>query len=184
MPRRFFRKFAFKRHHMSQQWFMTPFRHLLHDHRLWGIRRQCVVPAFATGLFVAFLPFPGHMLISALAALALRINIPVAAVTTWVSNPLTVGPMFYFAYRLGVVILDLPPQPFEMELSPGQCAVGQRGRAARLHRAGSSLAALDRQLQSPQTKPPAQRRIRLIRAIRRLRARVSGPCVARSNDRA
>jgi uncharacterized protein (DUF2062 family) len=117
MPRRFFRKFAFKRHHMSQQWFMTPFRHLLHDHRLWGIRRQCVVPAFATGLFVAFLPFPGHMLISALAALALRINIPVAAVTTWVSNPLTVGPMFYFAYRLGVVILDLPPQPFEMELS-------------------------------------------------------------------
>jgi uncharacterized protein (DUF2062 family) len=117
MPRRFFRKFAFKRHHMSQQWFMTPFRHMLHDHRLWGIRRQCVVPAFATGLFVAFLPFPGHMLISALAALALRINIPVAAVTTWVSNPLTVGPMFYFAYRLGVVILDLPPQPFEMELS-------------------------------------------------------------------
>ncbi|MDH3615731.1 MAG: DUF2062 domain-containing protein [Gammaproteobacteria bacterium] len=117
MPRRFFRKFAFKRHHMSQQWFMTPFRHLLHDHRLWGIRRRWVVPAFATGLFVAFLPFPGHMLMSALAALALRINIPVAAVTTWVSNPLTVGPMFYFAYRLGIIILDMPPQPFEMELT-------------------------------------------------------------------
>jgi hypothetical protein len=68
-------------------------------------------------LFVAFLPFPGHMLMSALAALALRINIPVAAVTTWVSNPLTVGPMFYFAYRLGVIILDIPPQPFEMALT-------------------------------------------------------------------
>ena len=40
MPRRFFRKFAFKRHHMSEQWFMSPFRHLLHDHRLWGIRRH------------------------------------------------------------------------------------------------------------------------------------------------
>ncbi|NNC56423.1 MAG: DUF2062 domain-containing protein [Woeseiaceae bacterium] len=117
MPRRFFRKFAFKRHHMSQQWFMAPFQHLLHDHRLWGIRRRWVVPAFATGLFVSFLPFPGHMLISALSALALRVNIPVAAVSTWVSNPLTVGPIYYFAYRLGAVLLGIPPQPFEMELS-------------------------------------------------------------------
>ena len=117
MPRRFFRKFAFKRHHMSEQWFMAPFRHLLHDHRLWGIRRRWVVPAFALGLFIAFLPFPGHTLAAALVALALRVNIPVAAVTTWVSNPLTVGPMYYFAYRLGVNILGIPPRPFEIELS-------------------------------------------------------------------
>ncbi len=117
MPRRFFRKFAFKRHHMSEQWFMSPFQHLLHDTRLWGIRRRWVVPAFALGLFVAFLPFPGHMLISALAALALRVNIPVAALSTWASNPLTIGPMYYFAYLLGANILNTPPQPFEMELS-------------------------------------------------------------------
>jgi len=117
MPRRFFRKFAFKRHHVSEQWYMAPFRHLLQDHRLWGIRRRWVVPAFATGLFIAFLPFPGHTLMGALSALALRINIPVAAVSTWVSNPLTMGPLYYFAYRLGVNILDIPPQPFAFELS-------------------------------------------------------------------
>ena len=117
MPRRFFRKFAFKRHHVSEQWYMAPFRHLLQDHRLWGIRRRWVVPAFATGLFIAFLPFPGHTLMGALSALALRINIPVAAVSTWVSNPLTMGPLYYFAYRLGVSILDVPPQPFAFEMS-------------------------------------------------------------------
>ncbi len=117
MPRRFFRKFAFKRHHMSKQWFMAPFRHLLHDHRLWGIRRQTVVPAFALGLFVAFLPFPGHTLMGALAALALRVNIPVAALSTWISNPLTMGPLYYFTYRLGVMLLDVPPKPFEFRLS-------------------------------------------------------------------
>ena len=87
MPRRFFKKFAFKRHHIAKQWFMTPFRHLLHDHRLWGIRRRWVVPAFAIGLFIAFMPFSGHTLAAALLALALRVNIPVAAVSTWVSNP-------------------------------------------------------------------------------------------------
>ena len=102
---------------MSQQWFMTPFRHLLHDTRLWGIRRRWVVPAFALGLFISFLPFPGHTLTAALCALALRVNIPVAAVTTWVSNPVTMGPMYYFAYRVGVNLLNAPAKPFAFELS-------------------------------------------------------------------
>jgi uncharacterized protein (DUF2062 family) len=117
MPRRFFRKFAFKRHHLSKQWFMSPFQHLLHDHRLWGVRRRTVVPAFALGLFIAFMPAPGHTLAGALLALAFRINIPVAAITTWVSNPVTMGPMYYFAYRLGRGLLDTPLRPFSFEMS-------------------------------------------------------------------
>jgi len=117
MPRRFFRKFAFKRHHLSKQWFMSPFQHLLHDHRLWGIRRRTVVPAFALGLFIAFMPAPGHTLAAALLALAFRINIPVAAITTWVSNPVTMGPMYYFAYRLGRGLLDTPLRSFSFEMS-------------------------------------------------------------------
>ena len=117
MPRRFFRKFAFKRHHISQQWFLTPFRHLLQDHRLWGIRRRWVVPAFSLGLFIAFMPFPGHTLAAALGALALRVNIPVAAVSTWVSNPATMFPMYYYAYQLGSGILGMEEQPFGFEMS-------------------------------------------------------------------
>ena len=117
MPRRFFRKFAFKRHEVSRQWFMTPFRHLLHDGRLWGVRRRWVVPALAIGLFVAFMPFPGHTLTAALAALALRVNIPVAAVSTWVSNPATMFPMYYLEYQLGSYILGWELQPFGFEMS-------------------------------------------------------------------
>jgi len=117
MPRRFFRKFAFKRHEIAKKWFMTPFRHMLHDHHLWGIRRKTVVPAFSLGLAIAFLPFPGHFLVAALAALALRVNIPVAAITTFVVNPVTVGPLFYFAYRVGAALLGIEPGPFSFELS-------------------------------------------------------------------
>ena len=117
MPRRFFRKFAFKRHELSERWFMTPFRHLLHDHRLWGIRRKTVVPAFSLGLFIACLPFPGHFVSAALAALALRINIPVASVATLVVNPLTVGPIFYFEYQLGALLLSIESGPPQFELS-------------------------------------------------------------------
>ena len=73
MPRRFFRKFAIKRHELSQKWFMTPFQHMLHDHRLWGIRRKTVVPAFSLGLFIAFAPLPGHFLIAVPVRRRLRI---------------------------------------------------------------------------------------------------------------
>ncbi len=117
MPRRFFRKFAFKRHQVSEQWFMAPFSHLLHDHRIWGIRRKTVVPAFAIGLFIAFMPFPGHMLAAALLALALRKNIPVAVLATWVSNPVTMFAMYPAAYQLGRAILDAPVREVTFELS-------------------------------------------------------------------
>ena len=117
MPRRFFRKFAVKRDFLRGQWFLAPFSHLLHDHNLWGIRRRTVVPAVAVGLFVAYLPFPGHPITASLLALALRVNIPVAALTTFVSNPLTIGPMYYVAHRLGIALLGMEPQPFQFELS-------------------------------------------------------------------
>lgn len=117
MPRRFFRKFAFKRDRIHGQWFMAPFRHLLHDHNLWTIRRKNVVPAFALGLFIAFTPVPGHLLLAALFALMLRINIAVAAASTLVTNPLTVGPTFYYCYQLGAWLLDTEAQLLEFEIS-------------------------------------------------------------------
>lgn len=105
---------------MRQRWFLAPFDHLLHDHRLWSIRRKTVVPAASLGLFVAFLPLPGLFLIAALAALALRVNIPVAVLTSLANNPLTMGPMYYVAYRIGATLLSVPERAspsFSIEMS-------------------------------------------------------------------
>ena len=96
---------------------MTPFRHFLHDHRYWGIRRRTVVPAFSWGVFVAFLPIPGHMIIAALGGLVLHCNLPVAVLATFVVNPLTIGPIYYFTYRVGALLLSIEPGPLEIELS-------------------------------------------------------------------
>ncbi len=117
MPRHFFRRLALKRDRFRGKWFLAPFDHLLHDHNLWGIRRRTIVPAFAIGIFVGFLPIPGHPLIAALIALAIGVNIPVAALTTFISNPLTMGPMYLLGHRLGLFLLGMEPQPFEFELS-------------------------------------------------------------------
>ena len=117
MPRRFFKRFAFKRHELAERWFMAPFRHMLHDHRLWGIRRKTVVPAFSLGLAIAFMPFPGHPLWATFAALGLRINVPIAAITTFISNPLTMGPMYAAAYLFGTWILGMEASAFDFEMS-------------------------------------------------------------------
>jgi hypothetical protein len=117
MPRRFFRKFAVKRYQVGDSWLLAPFQHLLQDTRLWGIRRRTAVPAFALGLFIAFMPFPGHIIMAVLVALSLRINIPVAVLTSLVSNPVTMYPMFYGAYRLGRALLGTELVPFRFELS-------------------------------------------------------------------
>lgn len=96
---------------------MAPFRHLLHDHRLWGIRRKTVVPAFAIGLFVMWMPLPGHMIVAAFIALFLRVNIPIAFFTTLINNPLTMGPMYLIAYTLGTWLLGMPFAPPEFDVS-------------------------------------------------------------------
>jgi uncharacterized protein len=96
---------------------MRPFQHLLHDHELWGVRRKTVLPAVAWGVFVAFLPIPGHVLAGVLGSLILRCNIPVAALATFISNPLTIGPIYYFCYRVGAKLLGLTPGEFDIELS-------------------------------------------------------------------
>ena len=50
-----------------------------------------------------------QILFSALFALLLRANLPVAAVATLVSNPLTYGPIFVLAYRTGSMLLGEAP---------------------------------------------------------------------------
>jgi uncharacterized protein (DUF2062 family) len=117
MPRRFFRKFAFNRREISQQWYVSPFRHLLHNPAYWGVRRKTVVPGFSLGLFVAFLPFPGHTVALVLMALMLRVSIPAGILGTLVSNPVTMVPMLFLAYRVGLMLLGVEPQPFDPELS-------------------------------------------------------------------
>lgn len=89
----------------------------LHDPSLWHINRKSFSGAIAVGVFFAFMPVPFQMLLAALAAISLRFNILVAVPTVWISNPITLAPMFYFCYRIGAAILDIHADNFNFELS-------------------------------------------------------------------
>lgn len=84
---------------------------------LWHLTRYSASMAFFVGLFIAFLPMPGHMPLAAVTALWLRCNLPLAVVLTWVTNPFTIGPIFLMAYQIGAVVLGVPKGRFRFEMS-------------------------------------------------------------------
>lgn len=84
---------------------------------LWHMNRRSVAGAFAVGLFVAFLPVPLQMVLAASIAVWLRVNLPISVLLVWVSNPLTMPPIFYTAYTIGRWILDDAPRSFRVEMT-------------------------------------------------------------------
>lgn len=90
---------------------------LLHDPNLLHLNRRSVTGAFVIGLFIAFIPLPFQMLLAALTAIVVRVNLPISVGLSWVTNPLTTPPMFYFAYKVGAWVMGTPELAFDFELS-------------------------------------------------------------------
>lgn len=95
------------------------FGHRLHNPSLWHFGRRSVARATGIGLLVAFFPIPIHMLIIVPLAILCGINLPVLIGAVWVTNPITWIPIFYFAYRLGLVFTGGTPYAVDtLQLSP------------------------------------------------------------------
>jgi uncharacterized protein (DUF2062 family) len=73
----------------------------------WRFDRRRVARGVAIGACTAVLiPF-GQIPLAAITALLLRASPLAAAMTTFVSNPLTFGPIYFAAYQLGAMLLQL-----------------------------------------------------------------------------
>ena len=80
---------------------LRPFARHLSQPALWRMTRRSVPRGVALGIFVGVLIPIMHTMIAAVLAIPLRANVAIAAAFTLVVNPLTMGPLYYAAYRIG-----------------------------------------------------------------------------------
>lgn len=90
---------------------------LLHDPNLLHINRQSVSLAVFIGVFCAFIPLPIQTLIAALMALWWHANLAISVILVWISNPLTIPPIFYLTYKLGAWLLGRTPSEHQITLN-------------------------------------------------------------------
>ncbi len=89
----------------------------IYEPNLWHLNRYSASMAFFVGLFVAFIPIPGQMPVAALIAMLVRCNLPLSVCLVWITNPVTMPPLFFMAYQVGALLIDVPVGKMEFELS-------------------------------------------------------------------
>jgi uncharacterized protein len=81
--------------------------HRLFSDVLWRTDEKSIAGGLALGLFIAFTPtIPFQMLLAVFTGMYLKINLPVALIACWVTNPLTAVPIYAAAWQLGRYIIE------------------------------------------------------------------------------
>jgi uncharacterized protein (DUF2062 family) len=104
-----FRNHRFLKHMPTQETIrqyrlLRPLSRYLDHHALWQFNRRSVAGGVAVGLFFSiatpFIQIP----LAAMFAILFRVNIPIAAFSTLLSNPFTTPAILYGAYKLGALL--------------------------------------------------------------------------------
>lgn len=98
-----------RRRHLKGGWLHRVLGERLFDPELWKFTQRSVAGGLAVGLFIAFTPTMGvQIVLSALAAYFLRVNIPIAAACAFVTNPVTAPIIYPLQLKLGVWLIGVP----------------------------------------------------------------------------
>lgn len=106
--------------------------------KLWSWSRRGVALGVALGVFFGLLIPLAQIPVTAAAAIVLRANLPAAAASTLITNPITFGPVYYGAYQLGNWITGEHALPAaEVDIVPAQDP--ERSLWQRIHTLGKPL---------------------------------------------
>ena len=117
MPRKFIKRLMPEPSRIKNARSLQILDRWIHDPNLWHLNRRSVATAFFVGLFCAFIPLPLQMLFAAGAAVVFHSNLPISVSLVWITNPITIPPFFYGAYRVGSAILNKPAIELQMDQS-------------------------------------------------------------------
>lgn len=105
MPRKFFRKVMPSVHKVREVRVLSMFGDSLFHPSLWHLNRRSAAGGVAIGMFCGLIPGPLQMVGAGIACVLFRVNLPVALVTTFYTNPLTIVPLYLIAYQIGSFVM-------------------------------------------------------------------------------
>lgn len=117
MPRKFIKRHVPNAAYFREKSGLSFLGDQLHRPCLWHFNRRSVSKAVAIGLFCTWIPIPFQTIIAALLATLLSANLPLSVVLVFITNPITIPPMFYFAYRVGAWLLGIPSETMHFSFS-------------------------------------------------------------------
>src|SRR3990172_9865495 len=122
MPRKFFRKYLPSHASIRENRTIARFGSWLKHHNLWHLHRRSFAGGIAIGVFAGLIPGsnPVQFTAAALLAIVFKVNLPIAVIVTLYSNPFTIVPLYYLAFKLGQLVLlesggTLPPVALSLE---------------------------------------------------------------------
>jgi uncharacterized protein (DUF2062 family) len=122
MLRRLCRKYLPSHDTVRSNRYVARFGPWLQHHNLWHLHRRSVAGGVAAGMFAGLIPGsnPVQFTAGALLAIAAKVNLPVAMLVTLYSNPFTIVPLYFVAFKLGQLALlesggTLPPLALGLE---------------------------------------------------------------------
>jgi uncharacterized protein (DUF2062 family) len=93
------------REQMEKSRVMRPFAGRVLRSELWRFTRRSVPRGVALGMLVGIIVPFAQILIASLLCLSVRANVPVAALTTFITNPLTTPLIWVLSYQVGAWLL-------------------------------------------------------------------------------
>jgi len=92
---------------MERNKFLKPIAHRFLRSELWRFTRRSVPRGVALGMLAAFLIPVGQIFAAVFLALPVRANVPIAAITTFITNPLTYPFWIAAANQVGKFVLQI-----------------------------------------------------------------------------
>jgi uncharacterized protein (DUF2062 family) len=75
---------------------------------LWSFKGQSMQAALFWGIWISMLPIVGiQMIVVFFVSLLVRANLPLIVALQWISNPLTMGPIYFADYKIGMILINL-----------------------------------------------------------------------------
>lgn len=115
MPRHLFNRFRPLAERLRHSRYLALLGPNVTDSRLWSVNRRAITSAFAVGIAIQFIPLPIHLPLGLVLCMVYHLNVPAMVATLMILNPFTAVPIYYFAYRVGTLLLGAPHGDFRFD---------------------------------------------------------------------